>query len=78
MYILFGYQNTSPWKNPEIKIYGIYYNVTDCISRSFDLDNVNNKSSNFNSNVIYTKNYTFWYKEIAEFGDMEIHTHNIN
>ena len=75
MFILFGYANNIS-SFPDIKIYGIYDHFNSCKERINSLCNNSVNSSQFNTNVIYSNKYTFWYKEIENLGDLEISVSN--
>jgi hypothetical protein len=81
MFILFGYSLKSPGQNPDIKIFGIYQSLIECKSR---IEFISECACGFSQvqnleNVVYSGNYTFWYKKISleNSGDVVINVKNV-
>ena len=65
MYILFGYKRIAHPGAPEINVYGIFDTIDGCRGRVDQLDTPSAPHTGQRLlNVIHTRSYVFWYKNI--------------
>ena len=67
MYILLGYARRVSSQSPPIQIYGILNDIAGCVQRIEQLDTSPTIHGDpWPSNVVHTRSYVFWYKEVGD------------